>query len=100
MFLTHQNSSTKNIFDEIKRFDDSLPIEFEVIVTIDETSFVLENVYASSDGFLIFNGHEFKTKLPLKFFATPENLHFCLSAQLRPLVLPQSKRRPIGFSSE
>ena len=94
------NNTARTIFDEIKRFDENLPIEFEIVATIDEKSLVLENVCTTSDGFLVFSGHEFKTKFPIKFFVTPENLHFHLSAQLRPLELPQSIRRPIGLSSE
>ena len=98
--MVFTNNTIKTIFDEIKRFDETLPIYLEIVATIDEKSFILENVCSTSDGFLIFSGHEFKTKLPLKFFVTPENLHFRLSAQPRPLELPQSIRRPIGFSSE
>ena len=94
------STSTQTIFEEIRRFDENLPLEFEIVATIDEKSFILENAYSTSDGFLVFSGHEFKTKFPLKFFVTPENLHFLLSAQLRPLELPQSIRRPIGFSAE
>lgn len=50
----------EKIFAEIKMFDENLSPEFEVVATIDEKSFVLENVYSWSEELLIFDGHEFK----------------------------------------
>lgn len=90
----------EKIFAEIKVFDENLSPEFEVVATIDEKSFVLEKVYSWSEELLIFDGHEFKSNLPVKVLVNAKNLQLCLSARPLPKERPQSLRRPIGFSSQ
>ena len=68
----------KKIFDEIKKFQDSLPENASVIVGIDGKKIFLENVSELDENILIFEGVEFQTNFKLKFFVSKNNVNFFL----------------------
>ena len=71
---------SEKIFNEVKKFEKSLPENFKAVVEIDSKKIFLENISEIDDNILVIEGKEIPKQADLKFFVSKNNLNFILYA--------------------